>query len=87
MRIHCIKSYIQSKEELINIENSKKSSKSSTKQCNSKKNFAYHKMFCEMFFFLHKFMSRKFFILPEVFYTKDLNTAHTPTKMKQNLLH
>ena len=44
-------------------------------------------MFCEMFFFLHKFMSRKFFILPEVFYTKDLNTAHTPTKMKQNLLH
>ena len=40
------------------------------------------------YFFLHKFISRQFFVLLEVFYTsKNLNTARNPTEMKQNLLH
>ena len=44
-------------------------------------------MFCKMFFFLHKFISREFFTLPEGFkLNKILITARTPTEIKQNLL-
>ena len=46
------------------------------------------KCFFKCFFFLHKFISGQFFILPEVSYTsKNFNTARTPTELKQNLLH
>ena len=30
---------------------------------------AHYEMFCEVFFFLHNFISSQFLILPEVFYT------------------
>ena len=36
-----------------------------------------------MFFFLHKCISRKFFILPAVFYTKIFNTARIPTEINK----
>ena len=72
---------------MINNDNSKKSTKSSTKHL-IVKNFAYYVKFCKIFFYLHKIISRQFFILPVVFIlTKNFNTAHTHTEVKPNLLH
>ena len=53
---------------LINIDNSKKLAKSS-KLCNSNKISHTTKYFVKCSFFLNKFFSWKFFILPKVFYT------------------
>ena len=67
------------KEALINIGNSKKCNKSSTKHCNSK-NFCILRNVLRNVFFLQKFILREFSYCPRVFtLTKILNTALTPT--------
>ena len=44
-------------------------------------------MFCRMFFVFHKFISRYFLYCLWLFIiTRNLNTTHTPTESKQNLL-
>ena len=78
--IHFIKYNTYGKEDLIKIENSKKSTKSSTKHCNPKQ-FCSYKIFFQIFFFLHKFVARQFFK------KINLNITCIPTEMKQNLLH
>ena len=68
-----------------NVYNSKKSTKSSIKLSNSKKKLHTAKYFakCSSQIYL-----KAIFILPKAFYTKkNLNTAGTPTEVKQNLLH
>ena len=77
---------IHGKEALINIDNFEKSTRSSTKHCNSK-NSAYYKMFCKMFYFFFTNLSQGNFLYCPKFstLTKNVNTTHTPTEMKQNL--
>ena len=71
-----------SKEALINIGNSEKSTWSSTKHFNSKNFNILHNILKYVLSFLHKFISREFFMLPEVFYTtKNVNIARTHTEM------
>ena len=78
--IHFIKQYIYVKEALINTDNSKKTTKSS-KPYNSKK-ITYNT------FFLTNLSNGNFLYCPKFFIlTKTFCTVHTPTKMKQNLLH
>ena len=76
--IHFMK-YIEDKEALISIDNSKQSAKSSTKHCNST-NFCIVQIGLQnaLFFFTN---------LSHNYITKNLNIACTPTEMKQNLLH
>ena len=81
--------YIESKEELIKIDNSKISTKQSTKHCNSKEKLAYYDMFSKMSFFSSQIYLKAIFVYCPRFFipTKNLNTARTPTEMKQNMLH
>ena len=73
---------------LINSDTRKKSTKSSTKHCNSKKFCILQNASQNVLFFLHKFISRQFLYCPRVFtLTKILNTIPTPTEIKQNLTH
>ena len=78
--IHFIKYNTYGKEDLIKIENSKKSTKSSTKHCNPKQ-FCSYKIFFKYFFFFTNLLqgssSKKI----------NLNITCIPTEMKQNLLH
>ena len=65
------------------MDNFKKSTKSITKHCNFKRFHVLGNALQNFTFFLHKFISKQFFILP----TKILNNARTPTEIKQNQLH
>ena len=74
----------------IKIDNFKKSTKSSTKNCNSKTFCILQNVLRNVFFFffftnllqINFLHCWRFCII-----TKNLNTACTPTEMKQNLLH
>ena len=75
------------KESLISIDDSKKSTKT-TKHCTSE-NFCIVGNVCKIFFFFFTNLSQGNFLywLRTFIRTKNLNTARTPTEMKQNLLH
>ena len=45
-------------------------------------------MFCELFFFLHKLSQGNFLYCSKLFIpTKNLNTTHAPSEMKQVIEH
>ena len=70
------------KEALMNIDNFKKPTRSSTKHCNSRNFSILQKVLQNVLSFLHKFISREFFMLPKVFYTtKNVNIVRTHTEM------
>ena len=72
---------------LIKKNNSKKSTKSA-KRCDSKQFCALQNVLENAFFFFKNLSQGNFLHCPRFFIlTKILNTAHTPTEMKQNLLH
>ena len=72
----------------MNIDNSKKSTKPSTKLCNSKKTWYTMKCFAKCVFFFTNLSQGNFLYCRRFFIpTKNLNTEHTPTEMKANLLH
>ena len=55
-----INNIFKGKEALVGIDNCKKTSKSSSRHCNSKKMLHTTKCFVKYSFFLHKFISRQF---------------------------
>ena len=68
---------------LINIQNSKKSTKSSAKHCDSKEISHAGKCFAKCPFLFSNLSQGNFLYCPTFFIlTKILNTAHTPTEMK-----
>ena len=72
---------------MIFIDISQKSNKSSAEHCNSKKIACYERCFLKCFFF-QKFSQGNFCYYSKFFMlTLNLNTAHTPAEIKQNLLH
>ena len=76
------------KETLINIDNSKKSTKLSTKHCNSEKFCVLQNVLPNVLFLFTNLSQgnalyfQRFFIPMKI-----LNTVCTPTVMKQNLFH
>ena len=79
--------YILDKEALINSDNSKEPIKSQTKHFNSKKFCILQNTFRNALVFKN-FSQRNFsYCLGFLILTKNLNTAHTLTEMKQNLLY
>ena len=72
----------------INIDNFKKSTKSSTKNCNSKTFCILQNVLRNVFFYFTNLLQINFLHCWRFCkITKNLNTACTPTEMKQNLLH
>ena len=76
------------KETSINIDNSNKSTKLSTKHCNSKTFWVLWNVLQNVLFFFTNLSQGNFLYCQRFFIpTKILNTVRTPTWMKQNLFH